>query len=234
MNRSQFTFYRSFWEAIQELPIKAKTEVICAICAYALDGEETPLTGTSKAVWVLIKPTLDASAKKAEVGKLGASKREANRMQTACKPEASAEQSSCENEKENEKENEGENEKENEKENECYTPHKGGPPRVQRNKYGEYGWVKLTQEEYARLLRDLGQTELERCIQYVDRSAQKTGNKNKWKDWNLVLRSCHREGWGKRQQYQPKGREALEELWAEYKAEASAGKGELPEWTNKP
>jgi len=62
--------------------------------------------------------------------------------------------------------------------------------------YGQYGWVKLSDIEYGRLSKELGDTELKRCIQYVDESAQTTGNKNKWKDWNLVVRKCHREQWG--------------------------------------
>ena len=65
-----------------------------------------------------------------------------------------------------------------------------------KHKHGEYGWVRLTDEQYSKLLKDLGATELERCIEYVDESAQRTGNKNGWKDWNLVVRKCHRERWG--------------------------------------
>ena len=42
-----------------------------------------------------------------------------------------------------------------------------------------------------------GEAEVARAIRYVDESAQTTGNKNKWKDWNLVVRKCIREGWGK-------------------------------------
>lgn len=70
------------------------------------------------------------------------------------------------------------------------------PPVPARKKYGQYGWVKLTDEEYNRLLNDLGQAEVERCIAYIDESAQSNGNKNKWRDWNLVVRRCHRDGWG--------------------------------------
>lgn len=66
----------------------------------------------------------------------------------------------------------------------------------QRKKYGQYGWVKLTEGEHRALANDLGDDELERCIAYVDKSAQKTGNKNRWKDWDLVLRDCHKERWG--------------------------------------
>ena len=67
---------------------------------------------------------------------------------------------------------------------------------VVRNKYGQYGWVRLSDEEYQRLINDFGEAEVQRCITYVDESAQGNGNKNKWKDWNLVVRRCHREGWG--------------------------------------
>ena len=67
------------------------------------------------------------------------------------------------------------------------------PPRTS---FGQYGWVKLSDAQHAKLLEDLGQAELSRCIQYIDEAAQQTGNKNKWKDWNLVLRRCSREGWG--------------------------------------
>ncbi len=74
--------------------------------------------------------------------------------------------------------------------------HTPTPNAVERHKYGDYGWVKLTDEEYSRLVTELGPTELARCIDYLDTSAQSTGNKNRWKDWNLVIRRCHREGWG--------------------------------------
>lgn len=88
----------------------------------------------------------------------------------------------------------------------------GGPPPPQpepqpkppaRKSYGKYGWVKLTDEEYHRLLNDFGEAEVKRCIAYVDESAQTTGNKNKWRDWNLVVRKCHREGWGRKKEVQP-------------------------------
>lgn len=70
------------------------------------------------------------------------------------------------------------------------------PPTPTRQKYGSYGWVRLTEEEYTRLVADLGEAEALRCINYVDESAQSSGNKNRWKDWNLVVRKCHRDGWG--------------------------------------
>jgi len=65
-----------------------------------------------------------------------------------------------------------------------------------RKKYGAYGWIQLSDEEYNGLLEELGEAELKRCITYVDESAQSSGNKNHWKDWRLVLQRCSRNGWG--------------------------------------
>lgn len=90
---------------------------------------------------------------------------------------------------------------------EALPTHTGKP---KRKSYGQYGWVKLSDEEYNRLSNDLGEAEVKRCIAYIDEAAQLTGNKNKWRDWNLVLRRCHRDGWGlptgQKPQEQPKSR----------------------------
>ena len=65
-----------------------------------------------------------------------------------------------------------------------------------RRARGKYGWVKLTDEEYQLLEKQLGADELKRCIDYIDESAQLTQNKNRWKDWFVVIQRCHRDGWG--------------------------------------
>ena len=65
-----------------------------------------------------------------------------------------------------------------------------------KREHGQYGWVKLTDAEYQKLLSELGQAELARCIDYVDTSAEKTKNKNGWKSWIAVIRNCHKDGWG--------------------------------------
>lgn len=70
------------------------------------------------------------------------------------------------------------------------------PPTPTRQKYGSYGWVRLTKDEYTRLVADFGEAETLRCITYIDEAAQSTGNKNKWRDWNLVIRKCNLDGWG--------------------------------------
>ena len=95
-------------------------------------------------------------------------------------------------------ESESKSESESESESECKPAEPSAHPE-KKSAFGEFGWVKLTQKEHSGLLRDLGEAELNRCIAYVDESAQATSNKNGWKDWNLVLRKCHRDGWGLRQ-----------------------------------
>ena len=61
--------------------------------------------------------------------------------------------------------------------------------------FGEFGWVKLTPEQYEKLRDQLGYEELRRCITYVDEAAQSTGNRNRWKDWYLIVRRCHENQW---------------------------------------
>ena len=70
------------------------------------------------------------------------------------------------------------------------------PIKDPKHEYGDNGWVKLTDKQHNKLINDLGQAEFERCVSYVDESAQISTNKNGWKDWNAVLRKAHREGWG--------------------------------------
>lgn len=91
------------------------------------------------------------------------------------------------------------------------------PKKESKHAHGEYGWVKLTDAQYEKLLADLGQEELDRCIRYVDESAQKTKNKNHWSDWNLVIRNCHRDGWGQK----PAGKKRQYSTAEEYAAAAA-------------
>lgn len=100
-------------------------------------------------------------------------------------------------------------------------------PDISRRKHGTYGWVRLSDDEYSRLLDELGEAELMRCITYIDESAQSTGNKNKWKDWNLVIRKCSRERWGlrsnggTRQSASETAMDALQQLHQMYSSEES-------------
>ena len=121
--RGQFTFYRSFWEAVKGLPKKDRLPILEAIISYALDGvEPTGLSQSQFAFFLLVKPTLDSSRKKAASGKQGGKTTKANDKQTASKQQANNKQTASEKEREKEKENEKEIEGEKDKEQNGSTP----------------------------------------------------------------------------------------------------------------
>ena len=118
MERKQFTFYRSYLDAIIRLPKKEQGAILLAICQYALnESDPTGLSPIAETVFTLVRPTLDAGRRKANAGEAGG-KSEAKQKQTASKTEAKAKQTP--REKEGEIEKEVEIEVEIEKENECY------------------------------------------------------------------------------------------------------------------
>ena len=87
MARDSFIFYRSFYEAINELPKENQADTYNAIMQYALNQNEIQLNGISKAIFSLVKPQLDANYKKYENGKQKKSKTEANGKQKKSKIE---------------------------------------------------------------------------------------------------------------------------------------------------
>lgn len=66
--RDSTIIYRSFYEAIIELPEKNQAEVWKAIFEYSLNFEEIELTGLSKTIFTLIKPQLEANIKRYQNG----------------------------------------------------------------------------------------------------------------------------------------------------------------------
>ena len=95
MNMDAFVFYRSFYEAIRHLPDKAdKADIYEAIASYALDGVEPQLTGTSAAIFTIVKPFLDKNIQRSINGRKGGrpkqtktkTKPNANQNETEVKP----------------------------------------------------------------------------------------------------------------------------------------------------
>lgn len=85
--RDTIIFYRSFYEAIRELPQETQAEVYSAIFEYSLNFNEVELNGLSKTIFTLIKPQLDANNKRFENGKKGGRKKaEENQEETKDKP----------------------------------------------------------------------------------------------------------------------------------------------------
>jgi|TARA_R100000081_G_C4815549_1_gene174659 hypothetical protein len=70
--RDSYIFYRSFYEAIKELPNENQLEIYNAIAEYSLNFKEVELSGLSKTIFTLIKPQLEANNKRFIVGQKGA------------------------------------------------------------------------------------------------------------------------------------------------------------------
>ena len=116
MKREQFTWYRSYYEALRTLPAKDFQIAVLAICAYALDEEVPDLSGVPYSVFTLIRPTLDSGKIKAANR---ANKRKTNREQSENKKGTNEEQTDNKPEQtRKEKEGEGEREEESEREGE--------------------------------------------------------------------------------------------------------------------
>lgn len=100
--RNQFTFYKSYYDAIQDLPKRDQSALILAICAYAIyETQPKGLSIAASTAFKLIKPTLDSGRRKAESGALGG---QANGKQSGSKSEANGKQSASKKEGEDEKE----------------------------------------------------------------------------------------------------------------------------------
>lgn len=125
MERKQFTWYRSYYDALKELPAEEFRDIVLAVCAYALDGEEPELSGVARSIFTLIRPTLEVgrsraeNRSRAEQTSLSAEQNGSRPEQTKNKPEQTQnkrkqtdnkpEQTRKEKEKEKEREKESEN-----------------------------------------------------------------------------------------------------------------------------
>ena len=124
MERGQFTFYASFAKAAERIRKKTdRCDFYDAVKDYAIYGKEPEweaLSDTVAVAFELVRPTLDASKRKAENGKRGgaASKPEA----TGSKSKQSESKPEAKKSKPKQPASEKEGEKENEKEDECPPP----------------------------------------------------------------------------------------------------------------
>jgi hypothetical protein len=115
MERNQFTFYRSYRDALRELPPKEFKAAVMAICDYALDETAPSLSGIPNSVFILIRPTLDSGRIKAlNRANKTTSKQEQSKNKRGTKQEQKP--------KEEEGEKEGEIEVEKERENDSSIP----------------------------------------------------------------------------------------------------------------
>lgn len=82
--RDSFIIYRSFYDAISDLPKEEQADVYNAICMFSLDQKEPQLTGVSSTIFKLIRPQLESNYKRYENGKQPKTKQE--KSKTEAKP----------------------------------------------------------------------------------------------------------------------------------------------------
>lgn len=177
--RGQFTFYRSYYEAIKQLPKEDQADIMMAICAYALDETMPDLDGVPSAIFTLIKPTLDSGRKKANNRRRDnttgedKNKPQTNGEQNDNKTGTNKEQNdnkTITNEKQTANEREREREIEIEIENECYKEkdtfgiQKERVNRREERRQELHGYVAehITDESVAKAARDWIDARLER------------------------------------------------------------------------
>lgn len=66
-----FTFFRSFYEAANRLSARDKGALLTAIIEYGLYRREPRLSGMAEAMFILVRPNLDAAARHSQAGKKG-------------------------------------------------------------------------------------------------------------------------------------------------------------------
>jgi hypothetical protein len=78
-----------------------------------------------------------------------------------------------------------------------------------KEKYGTYGRILLTSDEYLKLVNEFGEDFIKKQIELLDEYVESNDNKNKYKNFNLVIRKSIRENWFN-QKKEPKGNSFLD------------------------
>ena len=168
--REQMTFYRSYWEAVKRLRKSAdRLSALEAILAYALDGEELDRTDAADAIFVLVKPLLDAAARKSKGGKTTSRAEEDNDKITGRVDE------------------ESDNNIKNKKKNNI---------KVKNNMLDNNARTRFTPptlDEVSAYCQERGNSvDAERFVSFYESNGWKVG-KNPMKDWRAAVRTWERD-----------------------------------------
>ena len=187
--------YSRYLQTLAPFTDAERGRIMAAMLIYSTTGESPTFDGNERFIWPTIQAQIDRDA---AVYQEKCAKNRANGAKGGRPPKNPTDIAETKRFLEkpkkantNTKKNTNRNTKSNDMEADK-------PPALAKIAFSQYGWVKLRQEEYDRLVADLGEVEVKRCIAYVDELAQTTNNKNKWRDWNLVVRKCSRDGWGQK------------------------------------
>lgn len=201
MERTQFTFYESFFKAISRIKKKAdRADAYDIICRYALTQEEPDLDSVSDAVAIafeLLRPVLDKAKERAESGKRGGSKPKSNGENDEAKPKQNESKTEA-NGKLPAREKEKENEKEVEIEIENDSVYGASAPTHAPEQQSDAcqkatRFVRPTVQEVADYCRERGnQVDAQRFVDYYTANGWRVG-KNPMKDWKAAVRTWEKQ-----------------------------------------
>lgn len=182
--RDSVVFYRSFYEAIKELPDEQFAACVRAIMDYGLDGLEPSSAGIAKSIYLMAKPQIDANNRRYQNGTKGGRPKtttEPRNNQTVTKRKPNDNQSlTIPEPKEKDKEKEKDNVKDNNKKT-------FSPPAVgDVAEYCSQNGYKISAESF---------------VDFYESKGWMVG-KNKMKDWRAAVRNWARS---QRQELTAKG-----------------------------
>ena len=195
-DRESFVFYRSFFEALQNVPKKNRADVYEAVFAYVFEASEPSLSGVSRALWELMRPQLDSSMKRyenakkgAEYGKLGGRPRKTDEKTKPLKGNETKTLNDNVNVNVNDNDNSNVNDNENDNENvnvndlHPLTPSKGD---------GRQRFTKPTVEEVAFYCQErMNGIDAQEFIDFYESKGWMIG-KSPMKDWKACVRTWER------------------------------------------
>ena len=161
--RDSIILYRSLREATKQLDLETRAKVYDAVMDYAFDGVEPEETGVIQAMFLMMKPIIDANNQRYENGCKGG--RPKNQNKTEIKPNQNQTETKVEPNKDKDKDVDKE-EKEMVKE--------------KATRFGELGYVRLTDEQYTTLKQKY--PDLDGAIEVLDTWLGTTGSKHRNKN----------------------------------------------------
>ena len=189
--RESIVFYRSFYEAIKELPAEEFRNAVMAIMEYGLNDSEIDTSGVAKAILIMAKPQIDKNNKRYENGLRGGTKPKQNQNETKVEPNPNQTVTKVEPKRNqngtkaepkrtkpepNENVNDNVNVNVNDKESEEKKPRFSPPTLEELKKY-------IADNKY--------NVDPERFIDYYTANGWSVG-KNRMKDWKAVVRNWDR------------------------------------------
>lgn len=179
-----FTFYRSYYECLDGIKQQDREEILYAILEFVFNDKEPEFDGFKKTIWTLIKPNLITSKNKSNNAQ---KKEEQNQIEIKLKSnenqtEIKQKHSPLDKDKDKEEDIDIDIYKDNNKKN-------------INKKYGIYKRILLTDDEYSKLCLDFAKDIIDNQITLLDEYIQSNNNKNKYTDFNLVLRKSLKDNW---------------------------------------